>query len=185
MASAPNGAPRPTPHSAPSSAPPRPTAAPSSTTYAACSSPTIQHRPRTAGVSNCTLPQSPEFGGNGQYPLLAGNLASNNPNANAVLMIATFWIETVEHKIVVPIFNLGQPAVQIAAPANRPGQPSPVFHVEPPRDILEPITITVTSTQIQYSQVVFLNFAGLTWPHVSVATLVPSAPVPVPLSAWT
>ena len=31
-----------------------------------------------------------------------------------------------------------------------------------------------TSTQIQYSQTVFLNFAGLTWPHVSVATLVPA-----------
>jgi hypothetical protein len=27
---------------------------------------------------------------------------------------------------------------------------------------------------------VFLNFAGLTWPHVSVATLVPSQPVAVP-----
>jgi tyrosinase len=33
----------------------------------------------------------------------------------------------------------------------------------------------VTYTQIQYSQNVSLNFAGLTWPHMSVATLVPSA----------
>jgi hypothetical protein len=31
---------------------------------------------------------------------------------------------------------------------------------------------TAKSTQIQYSQQVFLNFNGLTWPHVSVATLV-------------
>lgn len=31
----------------------------------------------------------------------------------------------------------------------------------------------ITSTQIQYSQQVFLNFNGLTWPHVSVATLRP------------
>lgn len=30
-----------------------------------------------------------------------------------------------------------------------------------------------TSTQIQYSQQVFLNFNGLSWPHVSVATLRP------------
>ena len=29
----------------------------------------------------------------------------------------------------------------------------------------------IPSTQIQYSQQVFLNFNGLTWPHVSVATL--------------
>jgi hypothetical protein len=133
-----------------------------------------------------TLPQPPEFGGGtDNIAFLLGNPASSNPNANAVLMTATFWIETVEHKIVVPIFRLGQPPVQIAAPTNRPGQPSPVFHIEPPRDIPEPITITVTSTQIQYSQLVFLNFAGLTWPHVSVATLVPSAPLPIPPSAWT
>jgi hypothetical protein len=133
-----------------------------------------------------TSPQPPEFGGGtDNIAFLLGNPASSNPNANAVQMTATFWIETVEHKISVPIFRLGQPPVQIAAPTNRPGQPSPIFHIEPPRDIPEPITITVTSTQIQYSQLVFLNFAGLTWPHVSVATLVPSAPLPIPPSAWT
>jgi hypothetical protein len=32
---------------------------------------------------------------------------------------------------------------------------------------------SVRSTQIQYSQQVFLNFNGLTWPHVSLATLKP------------
>jgi hypothetical protein len=45
--------------------------------------------------------------------------------------------------------------------------------------------ITVKSTQIQYSQQVFLNFNTLTWPHVSVATLVASEPIPVPHSAFT
>ena len=44
--------------------------------------------------------------------------------------------------------------------------------------------ITVKSTQIQYSQEVFLNFNTLTWPHVSVATLVPGSPIPVPASAF-
>jgi hypothetical protein len=39
----------------------------------------------------------------------------------------------------------------------------------------------VQSTQIQYSQEVFLYFNGLTWPHVSVAMLVPEAPIPVRL----
>jgi hypothetical protein len=29
-----------------------------------------------------------------------------------------------------------------------------------------------------------LNFNGLSWPNVSVATLVPAAPVPVPASAF-
>jgi hypothetical protein len=33
--------------------------------------------------------------------------------------------------------------------------------------------------QIQYTQNVSLNFATLTWPHVSVATLVPAKPIAV------
>jgi hypothetical protein len=47
-----------------------------------------------------------------------------------------------------------------------------------------PKIIKVTTTQIQYSQSVFLNFAGLTWPHVSVATLVPATEQTVPPAAW-
>ena len=43
------------------------------------------------------------------------------------------------------------------------------------------LPITVTSTQIQYSQTVMLSFNGLTWPHVSVATLRPSGATPVVL----
>ena len=42
----------------------------------------------------------------------------------------------------------------------------------------EPKKILVPGIQIQYSQMVNLNFAGLTWPHVSVATLVPTGPQP-------
>jgi hypothetical protein len=133
-----------------------------------------------------TFPLPPEFGGGtDNIAFLLGDAAATNPNADAVQMAATFWIETVEHKIVIPIFKLGDPPLSIAAPTIRLGLPSPAFHVEPPRDIPEPITIIVRSTQIQYSQIVFLNFAGLTWPHVSVATLVPSTPVPIPPSAWT
>jgi hypothetical protein len=30
-----------------------------------------------------------------------------------------------------------------------------------------------------------LNFKGLSWPHVSVATLVPVDPVTIPASAWS
>jgi hypothetical protein len=41
-------------------------------------------------------------------------------------------------------------------------------------------TVTVSTTQIQYSQKVILNFAGLSWPHVSVASLVPADPIPIP-----
>ena len=41
-------------------------------------------------------------------------------------------------------------------------------------------TVTVATTQIQYSQKVMLNFNGLSWPHVSVASLVPASPIPIP-----
>lgn len=53
-----------------------------------------------------------------------------NPNAQAALVTATFWIETVQ---------------------GQDGEP----------DFL----------QLQYTQTVLLNFNGLSWPHVSVATL--------------
>ena len=40
----------------------------------------------------------------------------------------------------------------------------------------------MSTTQIQYSQEVILNFRGKSWPHVSVASLVPADPIPVPAS---
>ena len=56
--------------------------------------------------------------------------------------------------------------------------------MNPPVAITAPRQIQVNATQIQYSQQVLLNFAGLSWPHVSVATLVPANPLPVPASAF-
>jgi hypothetical protein len=46
-----------------------------------------------------------------------------------------------------------------------------------------PKTIKIPGIQIQYSQTVFLNFAGLTWPHVSVATLCPKNPQPFTMTS--
>jgi hypothetical protein len=59
------------------------------------------------------------------------------------------------------------------------GTPVPSFAVTSATAIPAETTIDVTYTQIQYTQTVFLDFNGLTWPHVSVATLVPNDPVPV------
>lgn len=108
------------------------------------------------------------------------------PNAQALTMQATFWIETVQSKIVVPQSTAGEEQIIEAEPA-LPGLPTPRFSVTPPIDITQPRTITVTSTQIQYSQVVFLVFGrlgSLTWPHVSVNTLVPLEPIVVPPSVF-
>ena len=68
-----------------------------------------------------------------------------------------------------------------------PGQlASAAFTLTPPHDITnDTTTIIVPYIQIQYSQTVFLNFGPLTWPHVSVTTLIPAAPISVPASVWT
>jgi hypothetical protein len=123
-------------------------------------------------------------GGINNIAFLEANPGGTAANADAVQMTATFWVETVQHEIVVPAFEPGQPPLKIPASASHPGHPVPVFVVHPPHKITAPKTIVVTSTQIQYSQVVFLNFAGLTWPHVSVATLIPITEQTVPPSAW-
>ncbi len=123
-------------------------------------------------------------GGTDNIAFLEGNAAITSPNADAITMSATFWIETVEHRLPIPILKRGDAPLRITPPTSRPGQFAPVFLVDPPHDIPAPIEIIVTSTQIQYSQSVFLNFAGLTWPHVSVATLVPAADLMIPPAAW-
>ena len=92
-----------------------------------------------------------------------------------------FCIEIVEYKIRVPIFKYGHRPLIIPAETGEAGQPIPKFLVAPLHDITAPRQITVQSTQIQYSQEVFLYFNGLTWPHVSVAMPVPEAPIPVRL----
>ncbi|WLE58947.1 hypothetical protein GIY62_17870 [Burkholderia plantarii] len=132
-----------------------------------------------------TAPQPPEFGGGiDNIAFLEGDASRAQPNANSVLMASTFWIETVQHQIVVPPYQPGQPALKLSPAPTLPGLPVPVFEVTPPRELTESVTLTVTSTQIQYAQTVLLDFAGLSWPHVSVATLVPEDLQTVPASAW-
>lgn len=146
----------------------------------------------TTTISITTNPATPLFGGGADnIAFLLGNAAAlSNPdgpgqNAQTAFMKATFWIETVEHTIIVPPFKPGQPPLTIdGETAKVPGQPVPKFVVSPPIEIPTPRPITVASTQIQYSQEVMLNFNTLSWPHVSVATLVPTNAIPVPPSVW-
>ena len=141
----------------------------------------------TTVISISSAPAAPLIGGGtDNIAFLLGNAAASptQPNAQTLKMEATFWIETVEFAINVPIFEPGQPPLIIPAQTSAAGQPVPEFLVNPPIPITAPRSITVGATQIQYSQQVFLNFNTLTWPHVSVATLVPSSPVPIPPTAW-
>ena len=91
------------------------------------------------GLAGQTIRSTTRFDiSSGPTPVIGGGVANtafltggaSGPNAQASLVTASFWIETV---------------------AGAAGQP----------DFL----------QLQYSQTVMLNFAGLSWPHVSVATL--------------
>jgi len=140
----------------------------------------------TTTIVISTNPAAPfTFGGGlDNIAFLLGNAQHTNPNASAVEMDATFWIETVEYTFEVPIFQPGQPPLTIPANTGSAGQPVPEFLVNPPVAITAPRQLKVAATQIQYSQHVLLNFNGLSWPHVSVATLVPASPLPVPASAF-
>lgn len=143
----------------------------------------------TTTIFVSTKAAAPLFGGGvDNIAFLLGDNGSPlpaRPNAQTLQMQAVFWIETVQVTLLVPIFRLGQPPLRLRPQGKVVGQPLPTFSVTPPIEIPTPRPITVTFTQIQYSQTVLLNFNTLTWPHVSVATLVPAGDVPVPPSVWS
>lgn len=132
-----------------------------------------------------TQPGLPIFGGGtDNIAFLLGDPAGAQPNANAIKMEAIFWIETVATTINVPAFKPGDKPILVAPVPSNPTQPVPFFRVNPTVAIPAPLTIPVTYTQIQYTQTVLLAFAGLNWPHVSVATLVPQKAIALPDSAF-
>jgi hypothetical protein len=144
----------------------------------------------TTAISVSTAPTSPLFGGGaGNIAFLLGSAtAETDPqrpveNAQVLQMTATFWIETVEHRLILPLCSAHQP-LTLVPEQTHPTLLAPTFTGTPPKAIPKGHVITVESTQIQYSQTMMLNFTGLTWPHVSVATLVPAAPIPLPPSVW-
>jgi LysM repeat protein len=110
-------------------------------------------------------------GGTDNIDFLVGNAAA--PNADAHRMSAMFWIEIVQAQIEIGPLNAG--GSQNVSPVVPAGAPAPTFTVTSASAITDKQSITVTYNQIQYSQNVSLNFNTLTWPHVSVATLVPYA----------
>jgi LysM repeat protein len=114
-------------------------------------------------------------GGTDNIGFLVGGAAG--PNADAVEISAIFWIETVQAEIEVGPSNAGKS--QKVSPVVPAGAPAPTFAVTSASAMTDKQSLTVTYTQIQYTQNVLLNFATLTWPHVSVATLVPADPIAV------
>jgi hypothetical protein len=137
----------------------------------------------TTALGVATNPSSPLFGGGtDNIAFLLGNQTATNPNSQSTQMASFFWVETVQHTLTVPAWTPGQPPLAIRAPTT--SGPAPVFLVTPPSAVTQPRKIKATSIQIQYSQKVILNFNGILWPHVSVATLVPDSLIPVSPSRW-
>jgi len=125
-----------------------------------------------------TDPDEPLFGGGtDNIAFLLGDKTATAPNANAIRMTAIFWIETVSEQITVPACSAGETVVVQGSTSL--GSPVASFAVTPATEVPTDSQVDVSYTQIQYTQTVFLNFNGLSWPHVSVATLVPNDPIPV------
>jgi hypothetical protein len=139
----------------------------------------------TIFVSTAPPPPPGLFGGGtDNIAFLLGQAAATAPNAQSTQMIAVFWIETVQAVLEVGPYRVGDPPILVRAKPSIAGQKVARFSVTPPFDLDAPRKITVTFTQIQYTQTVLLNFATLTWPHVSVNTLVPEDDIVVPASVW-
>jgi hypothetical protein len=144
----------------------------------------------TVVIDISTTPAEPIFGGGiADIAFLLGvnpppPYSKAGPNARTVLMKATFWIETVIYRIRVPPMSAGDATLVLCPVESDPPVPLvPSFLVSIPFVAGKKFaggTITMPTTQIQYSQQVKLNFDGFFWPHVSVASLVPADPIPVP-----
>ncbi|CAH0024588.1 unnamed protein product [Clonostachys rhizophaga] len=99
---------------------------------------------------------------------------NNSGNANAVDVTAQYWVSKIHTKVELdPSMRHGG---TVSPAAQGPRDAVPEFYIDenvriPPSEK----TITVAYYQIQYSQMVVLDFNGLKWPHVTVATLAPIA----------
>jgi hypothetical protein len=150
-----------------------------------------QNISETICIDISTAPTAPLFGGGvADIAFLLGvnppPADAVGPNAQTVLMRATFWIETVVYQIEVPPISAGDAPLILCPVQTNPRIPLvPKFLVSAPQPEGKRFaggTITMFTTQIQYSQEVILNFSGKSWPHVSVASLVPADPISVPAS---
>jgi hypothetical protein len=143
-----------------------------------------QNISETVTIDISTTPTAPLLGGglaNIAFPAPADGLGAN---AQVVLLKATFWIETVIYLVKVPPMGGGDgPLVLCPEQTNPPVRLVPCFLVSIPFAEGKRFaggTVAMSITQIQYSQEVILNFDGMSWPHVSVASLVSADPIPVP-----
>jgi hypothetical protein len=126
----------------------------------------------------------------GNIAFLTGNDPNNKPNAHVPSVFSIFWVEIVSYDVQVPLMKPYE--TKVLKPTNLlPGACLPEFSITAPAGgFNKGGMITVPSIQVQYAQKVMLSFAPnpalpFSWPHVSVASLVPLAPVPVDTSKFS
>ena len=142
----------------------------------------------TFEVSTGGQPSNLNGGGTANISFLMGQSTPGdtnpppNPIAHAAQMTSRFWILLVEYKVNLLKSNVQSVLkVQPEMPKDSTA-PTPWFNITTPvGGVPKDMTIFVPGKQIMYSQTVMLNFKGLSWPHISIATLVPSDPQPFPM----
>lgn len=95
------------------------------------------------------------------------------PNASPFSVDFTLWIETVAYEVRVPRWK----PVEGGKPVEVRHEGGMKFVLHPPSEIHEERTVVVEVVELQYLQMVMLQFGGLTWPHPSVSTLKPEVVV--------
>jgi hypothetical protein len=145
---------------------------------------------KTTTISVASNPSSPLLGGGTDNVafLLGDEAALTNPNgpgqnAQASQASATFWIQEVQFEVELPAYGSGSDPIQLVPQGLAPGQLAPTFELSNPGQAGSSRSIELVGTIIQYSQLVALNFNTLTWPHVTVSTLIPASPIPIPALA--
>lgn len=101
-------------------------------------------------------------------------------NAHAIKMTVRYWIEIVAATLDVKPEASAPQEFRMVSAAGVLG-PTFVVSAAATKDLSAVVMKRVTWTQIQYSHNVTLNFNGLSWPHVSVATLGDTSRVEVAL----
>jgi len=101
-------------------------------------------------------------------------------NANATDVTCQYWVSIVKHKVDIPAGDYTTKDAKVLPNDDLDDVPGPRFQIQVGKNLTEKKTIELTSTQIQYSQNVRLDFGRLAWPHVSVATLAPELPIFIP-----
>ncbi|KAK4464693.1 hypothetical protein QBC42DRAFT_249390 [Cladorrhinum samala] len=91
------------------------------------------------------------------------------PNARPVQVEFTLYVETVQYEVPVPAFHPGHGHDYVEHEHE-----GIKFRFFPPREVARHgRRMTVNVTELQYTQIVMLQFGGLTWPHPTVSTLKP------------